>query len=437
LKISKRYSIVFAFTLSVLVLFPAFQLSLVWGFSGNESYELLIIGVEAYRNRIQEFIDFKRSQGIIARYASVEYIGANFQGSDMVERIHVFVSGEHEHSGIRYLLLVGTYEQVPTKYVYSPSPESGFADFNYKPTDWYYAVPFWQDSRTGVLMGNVPEIAVGRLPVRNEVELDRLLSKIVNVERQPRQGLFLVFSSLNVKAEPVLNVCHTYYNVEGNLKPLSQILNSEVAYALTFTHGSSSSIWMKNLGGEWKTLMTTEDVDEIAAAYNIHCLAACFAGALDLEGESLGRALAVSSNGPALVLASSRMMEYDDAVFYFFWKYFFDSGDVGGSIVEAIRSYLSDSKVFSLQKPSFQKYNLYLTKVLYGDVSWRVENPKASVEDYSDFNFQLKDTVLNFDAAQVADENGAQPIDLPVMFTIAVVFLCSVIKRKVYKPGSC
>ena len=45
----------------------------------------------------------------------------------------------------------------------------------------------------------------------------------------------------------------------------------------------------------------------------------------------------------------------------------------------ALQSYLSDSSVFSDQEASFRQYNYYLNKVIYGDVSWRIAEPRATV----------------------------------------------------------
>ncbi|MEM3469289.1 MAG: C25 family cysteine peptidase, partial [Thermoproteota archaeon] len=140
-----------------------------------EGYDLLVIGPGSYMGILQGFLDFKAAQGVKAKFYPIELINVNATGQSIVEKLHDFIAEEHMRSGVKYLLLVGTYEHVPTKYVYSPSDEHGLADFNYKPSDWYYGVPDWNESEVGLLGGNIPRIAVGRLPVRNEEELDRLI----------------------------------------------------------------------------------------------------------------------------------------------------------------------------------------------------------------------------------------------------------------------
>lgn len=420
------------------IIFTVFPIDLANGSISNYSYELLIVGLEAYRSVIQRFIDFKQSQGVAARFVSIEYVNASVQGPDIVRLLHEFVASEYRRSGIKYLLLIGTYDEVPTKYVYSPSYEYGFADFNYKPTDWYYGVPDWTDSQIGLLGGNIPTIAVGRLPVSNEEELNRTISKIIELETHPSRGLFLIFSGLNMTFEPTLSFSYTYYSSDSNStsEPLSQILSGEVAYTITYTHGSPSALWTRATDGEWETLMTNDDVSSIEATYNIQYLVACFAGALDLENGSLARSLIISSEGPALVIASSRTESYDNEILSGFWENFFSTEDVGSSILEALQSYLSDQTVFNSQNPMFQEYNFYLDKVVYGDISWTFKDPKENIIVNSTPPTQPKPSALNGNEAQTRSENPAQLTNLTTVVPLFAALLCSAFASEMYKLRS-
>jgi len=344
------------------------------------SYGMLIVGPETYGTAIGGFIDFKASQGVEACYVSIEFINRNQSDSGTVRRLHDFVASEHERAGIRYLLLVGTYDQVPTKYVYSPSYEYGLADYNYKPTDWYYGVPEWKDSEVGLLGGNLPEIAVGRLPVKNEEELERTLAKIVGVEANLESGSFLVFGDVNVALESALSAPYVYYSSNVNLtsKPLTQLLSSGAMHVVSYSHGTASALWTSDSNGEWKILMSCEQVPEINRTYGIQYIIACFTGALDLGNESLARVLITSPKGPALVIASSRIEMSGNLISSRFWEAMLGTGDVGGSIVEALRSYLLDQTIFPSGEYVFDYYNSYLNKVVYGDVSWMVSSQDRS-----------------------------------------------------------
>lgn len=368
----KFREIYIAFFVSLLLLFiPSPTIAQ----ASDGCYDLLIIGPENYRPYLDLFMSFKHSLGVCSRYVSVEWIKENFPGSDLVYAIKAFVANEFERFKIKYLLLVGCYDQVPTKYVYSPCSEEGFADFNYKPSDWFYGVPEWRDSQVGFLGGNIPKIAVGRLPVKNVEELKQTISKIIMVERNPIRGLFLALQDVNLKFLGV-----NASRVEGfSTNCFARELSSGIAYALTCAHGSPSALWTVASNGGYVPLFTEKDVKLINGTYNIHYLLSCFSGALDLEGESLARALITSSRGPALVIANSRTELLDNPIPSIFWERFFQTGDVADSLLYAITTYLNNPEFFNVNYPSFKRYNLYLCQVVYGDVSWKIENQEKAL----------------------------------------------------------
>lgn len=117
--------------------------------------------------------------------------------------------------------------------------------------------------------------------------------------------------------------------------------------------------------------MSYEQVSELNRTYGIQYMIACFTGALDLGNESLAQVLITSAKGPALVIASSRVEMSGNMISSRFWEEFLSTGDVGGSMVGALRSYLLDRTLFSSEEYSFQYYNSYLDKVVYGDISWK------------------------------------------------------------------
>lgn len=336
------------------------------------SYDMLIVGPEGYETSVGRFIDFKTGQGIKARFFSIEFINKNQSEPSTVRRLHDFVASERERAGIRYLLLVGTYDQVPTKYVYSPSYEYGLADYNYKPSDWYYAVPDWNDSEVGMLGGNLPEIAVGRLPVKDGEELERTLSKIIDVETNLEPGPLLVLGDMDVAQDSALSAPHLYYSSSVNLTSqlLIRLLSNEATHVISYSHGTTSALWTSDSDGQWRILMSCEQVSELNRTYGIQYMIACFTGALDLGNESLARVLITSAKGPALVIASSRVEISGNLISSRFWEEFLSTGDVGSSMVEALRSYLLDRTLFSSEY-SFQYYSSYLDKVVYGDISWK------------------------------------------------------------------
>ena len=419
--------------LMVLAVLPRSVCSVV----GDSSYDMLIIGPEVYADEMRRFIEFKVSQGITARFFSIEFINRSLQGSNIVWKIHEFAASEYKRSGIKYLLLVGTYEQVPAKYVYSPSSEFDVADFNYKPTDWYYGVPDWDDSKVGLLGGNIPKIAVGRLPVNNKEELKQVISKIIAVEKDFKCGPILIFDGLNGAFNSFLGLFRSDYHYcyiscdNSTSSMLNRILSIEdCSHIVSYTHGTPGALWVRASDGEWKTLMTCEDARNLSKMYGIHYLVACFAGALDLGNESLARALITSPAGPVVVIASSRVEVFDVQISLKFWERFSENGDVGMSFLEALQSYLCDQTVFSPKERRFQKYNLYLSKVIYGDVSWRIskgaENNQFICYAQPDSHFRIS---LKIEAPSQGKFNGKTIVSSSIFLFVLLILYYFLIMR--------
>lgn len=404
-------------------------------------YDLLVIGPESYRSILQGFLDFKVAQGVKARFYPIELISVNATGQSIAEKLHEFIAEEYSKSGVKYLLLVGTYEHVPTKYVYSPSDEHGLADFNYKPSDWYYGVPDWSDSEVGLLGGNIPRIAVGRLPVRNEEELDRLIRKIIRVETDFQPGLFLILKDQAVNVDTLLDALHTFSPMRVNTAPsiLDPFLFKNVTYLVTITHGSQDALFTRTPEGELKPLITPKEASRIVEDYAIHYISACFTGAIDLEGESLARVLVTSEGGPALVIASSRTEWSDNPILPAFWKRFFNTGDVGQSFLGAVETYLLDTSVFSPSKPSFSSYNFYLTKAIYGDVSWRIKNPVGSIMDggiQANPNTPVENSLKDPSNANRVEKEDAPTWNITVLLLLVAFSSCTLAeKRRAFKRG--
>jgi hypothetical protein len=345
------------------------------------THQLLVVGPDSYQSTVQKFVDFKNSQGVSAHYVSTESINKTLSNGDFVLGLHNYISQEIIQSGLEYVILVGTYDQVPTKYVYSPSSDLDIADFNYKPTDWYYAVPNWNDSQVGLFGGNIPQIAVGRLPVKDAQELEQTISKIIFVEENLGKGSFVSLQDPNLGADSGLNVpCSAVpFNTNLTSTRLAQVLSENVSYAATYTHGTPDALWTQTGADKWAPLFSSKDVASLKSTFGIMYVVACFTGAIDLGEEGLARALITSPTGPALVIASSRTESLNNYIPSAFWDKFFETGSVGDSFVFSIQSYLSNPAVFSADLKAFQKYNFYLDKVIYGDVSWTINNHKVEV----------------------------------------------------------
>jgi hypothetical protein len=435
--ICRRLAVALILLTIIAMTLPPLSLALAQSSEGTDAYQLLIAGPRNYQDSIQRFIDFKKSQGISAHFVSTEDINSTISNGNFVLGLHDYIAQEVKQSGIKYLIIVGNYDQVPTKYVYSPSNDLEIADFNYKPTDWYYSVPDWSDSQIGLLGGNVPQIAVGRLPVKNIQELEQTLSKIISVEENLGAGSFVSLQDPNLGADSDLNVPHSTISFNTNLTSnrLAEVLSENVSYAVSYTHGTPSGLWTQIGTDQWAPLFSSKDVASLKSTFGIMYTVACFTGAIDLKEDGLARALITSPAGPALVIASSRTESLSSYIPSAFWDKFFETGNVGDSFVFSLQSYLSDSAVFSSDSKAFQKYNFYLDKVIYGDVSWSISNMKAPAPVDLGSSTQPNAVLLNALEERSQNEGNVKLSGLWMAFPFGVIFLSCALAVRLWRKS--
>lgn len=147
----------------------------------DNDYNYLIIVPNQFKNAesLRAFVDWKSRMGFVCKIVTLDETGTN---EDSIKR---FLQNEHASSSITYVLLVGneSYVVQPYRY-YSYQPSSGSVEFEYVGSDFWY----------GCLDGDndyQPELCVGRFCVSNEAELDNMIYKTINYEKNPPSGSWL------------------------------------------------------------------------------------------------------------------------------------------------------------------------------------------------------------------------------------------------------
>jgi len=162
-------------------------------------YKYLIIVPVSWVDAIYPLAEWKTIKGIPAYIATVEYIDTYYGGGDLAWKIREFIRYAYSRWRVQYVLLAGDVGYIPTRYIYNPdTDEGGFFEGTYKPTDWYFAGldGTWDDDGDGIYgessrhsirdeMDWDPEVAVGRLPANSFSELQTMVNKILNYERNP------------------------------------------------------------------------------------------------------------------------------------------------------------------------------------------------------------------------------------------------------------
>jgi hypothetical protein len=172
----------------------------------SEPFQLAIITPAEFADALQPLADFKNKTGMPARVITLEEIYAKCSGRDQAEQVKTCLAQLAAVNKIHFAMLVGDMDKFPVRFTKADrdAPEAGYTAFF--PTDLYYADLFksdgsfdnWdanQNGYYGEICGEIttcplnsdnvdlyPDIAVGRIPVSNEKELQIYINKVITYE---------------------------------------------------------------------------------------------------------------------------------------------------------------------------------------------------------------------------------------------------------------
>ena len=171
----------------------------------SEVYDMVIIAPNKFSASIQPLIDHKNGHGVKTFLKTTEEIYKEYKGQDKAEEIKLFIKDAIENNAIKYVLLIGGRQgqsfrwYVPCRY---SNVDDGFMNKQFL-SDLYFADIYkengdfedWDSNGNGIfaewyeddsklpdIMDLKPDVAVGRLPCRNENEVVSIVEKIIYYE---------------------------------------------------------------------------------------------------------------------------------------------------------------------------------------------------------------------------------------------------------------
>jgi Peptidase family C25/Propeptide_C25 len=187
-------------------------------FPSLSTYDLVIIAPSEFTSDLQSLVDHKNSIGVKTIMKTTDEIYTQYNGVDKPEKIKYFIKDSLETWGIKYVLLVGGLKswiwanpkenanygskgwRLPVRYANLIDFEPGII------SDLYYADIYkeggvfdnWDSNNDGIFayklgMGGTkndkldlyPDVYIGRLPCRNNKEVQGVVDKIIKYESQP------------------------------------------------------------------------------------------------------------------------------------------------------------------------------------------------------------------------------------------------------------
>jgi hypothetical protein len=167
--------------------------------------DMVIIAPEIFSESLQPLITHKNNHGVKTFLKTTEDIYREYTGRDDAEKIKFFIKDAIESNNIKYVLLLGGRQGqgfkwfVPCRY---SNVDDGFVDKQFI-SDLYFADIYkengefedWDSNGNGIfaewysdhplasdIMDLKPDVAVGRLPCRNENEVTSIVEKIIEYE---------------------------------------------------------------------------------------------------------------------------------------------------------------------------------------------------------------------------------------------------------------
>ncbi|MHA1861690.1 MAG: C25 family cysteine peptidase [Candidatus Ranarchaeia archaeon] len=167
------------------------------GLPAGGPYDYVIIGPSRIEPIVGGLINWKMIRGLKARFISIEDVNISYSGIDLSEKLRNFCSDMSSNWGTKYLLLIGSTQEIPLRYFATPDehyddPHLGGWNDSLSPSDQYYAgvTSNWDDDGDlvyGERLDDTPDwaadIYVGRIPLDNDVSIQTAVKRIINYEK--------------------------------------------------------------------------------------------------------------------------------------------------------------------------------------------------------------------------------------------------------------
>jgi hypothetical protein len=180
-------------------------------FKETNSIDLVIITPHQFLKELQPLLIHKEKMGLKTKLVTLDdvYNDLFLEGRDKPEKIKYYIKNSVEQWGISYVLLVGDFKKMPVRYVYNQDVLNGFNEPCFI-SELYYADIFdknggfssWDTDGDGIFgewiddgvsneaedkdIDLYPDVYVGRIACRNNIEVKTMVNKIIYYEENTR-----------------------------------------------------------------------------------------------------------------------------------------------------------------------------------------------------------------------------------------------------------
>ncbi len=162
-------------------------------------YDMVIVTSPDLVDTYERLAEFKNGIGLSTAIAITDSVYAHYDGVDNPARIRSYLKDFYT-SGGQYVLLGGDDINLPVRYFYYYNTSSEITDpYTLMPSDLYYADlnGIWDMDGDGIYgepnqdePDIIPELEVGRVPLRNTEAIDNYIDKVIQYQTNPGNGDF-------------------------------------------------------------------------------------------------------------------------------------------------------------------------------------------------------------------------------------------------------
>ena len=176
----------------------------------SSEYDFLIISYDKYKPLLEALVSHKEDMNIKTKLVTLgEIYNSKYfqvQGRDKPEKIKYFIKDTIENWGIKYVMLVGGYKQLPIRYSFLNDRSATWEYERRFISDLYYADIYdgggdfsdWDSNKNGYygeydhdtpqgrktdVVDLYPDVYIGRLACRNKREVKTVVNKIIQYEK--------------------------------------------------------------------------------------------------------------------------------------------------------------------------------------------------------------------------------------------------------------
>ena len=162
--------------------------------SEDESIDYVIITSELLKESFQPLANWKKTKGVRTEIVTTNYIYTNYTGNSNQLKIKKFLNDYYQNRHLKYVLLGGDDNIIPTQGCYGQVNTSNGTRTDYTiPTDLFYSCfekTFnWDADGDGIVgepsddMDLSPEIYHARIPVNDTIGVNVFVDRIINYEK--------------------------------------------------------------------------------------------------------------------------------------------------------------------------------------------------------------------------------------------------------------